>query len=77
MRSAMSEYGYFEYSKRSKLCPETRLTLLSQKYVSSFEYLNAQRIRTHQMEELGKLFEQVDVIMLPTTACLRKFHHLP
>ena len=70
MRNGMKDYGYYEYDKRSKLCPETRMSLLSQKYASSSDYITAQRVRSHQMDEFAKLFEKVDVIALPTVGCV-------
>nr|CAG4712705.1 unnamed protein product [Naegleria fowleri] len=68
MRNGMKDYGYFEYSKRSLLCPETRMSLLSQKYISSSQLITAQRIRSHQMEEFEKIFQNVNVYATPTIA---------
>ncbi|KAG2374509.1 hypothetical protein C9374_010793 [Naegleria lovaniensis] len=68
MRNGMKDYGYFEYSKRSLLCPETRMSLLSQKYISSSQFISAQRIRSHQMEEFDKIFQNVNVYATPTIA---------
>ena len=72
MRNGMNDYGYSEYSIRSQLCPETRMSLLSQQYVSSSQYISAQRVRAHQMEELKNIFEKVEVIATPTVACIGK-----
>ncbi|KAL9657292.1 hypothetical protein ABK040_011512 [Willaertia magna] len=70
MRSAMGEYGYYEFENRSKLSPETRMSLLTQVYTTSEEYLCAQKVKTYMMDELEKLFKNVNVIATPTCACV-------
>jgi Asp-tRNA(Asn)/Glu-tRNA(Gln) amidotransferase A subunit family amidase len=70
MRSSMMDFGLLEWQTRRQYCNETRLTLLTMHYVNSCQFLTAQRVKAHQMNEMQKLFSQVDVIATPTVAQL-------
>lgn len=48
--------------------PATRLTLQLGKEMSSHDYIQAQRMRTRGIRHFSKVFEEVDVILTPTTA---------
>lgn len=48
--------------------PATRLTLELGNEMSSRDYIQAQRMRTRGIQNFSKVFEEVDVILTPTTA---------
>ena len=57
------------YRKRWKdLSPEVQLNLHLTRWLRSEDYLQAQRVRTALLEELRDLFQEVDLLVTPSTA---------
>ncbi|MFO7663581.1 MAG: amidase [Chloroflexota bacterium] len=52
----------------AKLSPPTRVNLTLGKAMTSFDYLQAQRVRTQAIATFRRLFREVDVILSPATA---------
>eukprot|EP01080_Neovahlkampfia_damariscottae_P010303 gene10303-2721_t len=46
--------------------PESRIPLGLFSHVNSITYIQAQRVRTHMMDEIEEIFKKVDVIITPT-----------
>jgi Asp-tRNA(Asn)/Glu-tRNA(Gln) amidotransferase A subunit family amidase len=51
-----------------EFAPSTRLSLVIGEVMSAHDYLQAQRMRTRAMRIFAKVFQDVDVILTPTTA---------
>jgi Asp-tRNA(Asn)/Glu-tRNA(Gln) amidotransferase A subunit family amidase len=52
----------------TELSPPTRVNLTLGKVLTSFDYLQAQRVRTRAIATFRRLFSEVDVILSPATA---------
>lgn len=64
MASNMEQYA----DQWPELSPPTRINLTLGKATTSFDYLQAQRVRTRAIATFRRLFEEVDVILSPATA---------
>lgn len=64
MAASMNDYP----EHRKELSASTRLTLVLARALTSHDYLQAQRLRTRAMRSFAQVFQDVDVILTPTTA---------
>ena len=54
---------------------ETLIVVCGGMGMTAYDYLNAQKQRTRALASLGHIFEQVDVIVTPSTACVAPTIH--
>ncbi|KAI9493345.1 amidase signature domain-containing protein [Zychaea mexicana] len=52
----------------SAYTPSTRVMMAISEQITAEDYYKAQQVRTQVMDQVGQLFNKVDLILLPTTA---------